>query len=167
MHCYRGLEKTKKLLSLLLLLLFCLFCQLLPATCSAYDTAAGQIVLSASQYSELVSLTNKQENLLTELQQQLALLTGTSTEQQELLTRLQTQLQQSKDELAVARQDLNTAKSSLANAKTIIAEQNLSLQQLSQQIKAERKAARLQQLRTGLWSILASVVADRIYLHYK
>jgi septal ring factor EnvC (AmiA/AmiB activator) len=160
---YHGLAAIRGLL----VLSCCVLLFSAQGTCSASKQAASPqvVTLSQAQYSELLSLTDKQAQLLTQLQQQLVMLTGNSTEQQQLLTTLQGQLQQSKIELVAARQDLQRARNSLSSAQSLIAEQNQSLAQLSAQIKAERRKARLQQIRTGLWSVVAGVALDRAYQH--
>lgn len=143
-----------------LLLLWCFWPPGLTLAAEQPQVLPETVTMSREQFLTLKTRIATLEGLLTQLQQELALQSSTSSELIPLVTKLQTELKAAKLELAVA-------KTSLGDAKTKLELANQSLQTLSAQIKAERQRSKVNQIRTVLYTALATLAADRIYLATK
>ncbi len=94
-----------------------------------------------SKLLELQSLINRQEQRLNQLQ--------------ELLSGQSNGLSQQQQQISQLRQELQTAKSSLASSGKIIDEQNKSLMSLSAELKQEQRRTRRIERQRLLWQIVA------------
>ena len=149
------LKDGAKLLCLATLSLL-LLCFALLATCrveaaaTPVQTQTQQEVIvqvPLSKLKELQSITSRQEQRLNQLQELLGGQSNTLTEQQNSINLL--------------RQELATAKSSLASSGKIIDEQNKSLMSLSAELKQERRRTRRIERQRLLWQAIA--VSAAIY----
>jgi chromosome segregation ATPase len=158
----RGLTAIRGLLLLLWLALLFLALLSLPAITRAAEPTyqiTETVTMSRAQFTELKTRIMTLESLLKELQNQLNLQGNTSTELQQLVTQLQA-------ELKAAKSETESAKSSLTVANQKLQAANQYLTQLSAQIKKERQQAKLAQMRAIMYTVLASVAADRVWLHF-
>lgn len=94
-----------------------------------------------SKLTELRSLIDKQEQRVEQLETLLEGQSSTLSGQQNSIIQL--------------RQELATAKSSLANSKLIIDEQNSSLMSLSEKLKADARREKRIKRQRSLWQIIA------------
>lgn len=138
---------------LFILLLFVLFV-LVPGICLAADLPEI-IMMSREQYRELVTIINRQENLLLKLQ-------NTSTAQAANSTELKNLIEEQRLSYQKIRSELMLAQKSLSNSKKTIAEQNRSLQTLSKQIKHQQAVSKRKEIQTALWSGLAGYGLGRL-----
>ena len=119
----------------------------LPAFCSAADAAIAAprqevtVKVPLSKLKELQSITSRQEQRLSQLQELLGGQSSTLTEQSSSITQL--------------RQELATAKSSLATSEQIISEQNKSLTSLSLALKQEQRRTRRIKRQRIIWQVVA------------
>ena len=116
------------------MLVFALFCFALPCLSAAPDPIpAGYKIVPTEKLELLKSNNDKLALKLAELEQKLALLKMPSDELIELLAKAEKELQ-------LCKQELQSAKSSLASAKSLQQETLSSLMNLEKEIDAERKA---------------------------
>lgn len=115
------------------MLVFALFCFALPCLSAAPDPIpVGYKIVPTEKLELLKSNNDKLALKLAELEQKLALLRTPSGELVEQLTT-------AKNELQLCKQELKSAKSSLASAETLQKEMLNSLTALERKIDAERK----------------------------
>nr|DAV04792.1 MAG TPA: hypothetical protein [Caudoviricetes sp.] len=147
------LKDGTRLLYLVVLSLL-LLCFALLATCRAEAAAVPMqrqtqqeviVQVPLSKLKELQSITSRQEQRLNQLQELLGGQSNTLTEQQNSTNLL--------------RQELATAKSSLATSKQIIDEQNSSLMSLSATLKQEQRRMRRVERQRLLWQAVAGGMA--------
>lgn len=153
------MKRWKSICSRLLLSLLFLLAFLPGGIAWGSEPAAETVTMSRAQFTELKTRIMTLESLLKELQNQLNLQGNTSTELQQLVTQLQA-------ELKAAKSETESAKSSLTVANQKLQAANQYLTQLSAQIKKERQQAKLAQMRAIMYTVLASVAADRVWLHF-
>lgn len=115
----------------------------LPAICSATELPS-QITISREQFSELQMIINKQEKLLTELVNMSAVQQTNSDELMKLIEEQHLSYQKIKTELILAQK-------SLTASKETIAEQNRSLQTLSEQVKKQNDVAKRKERQKAFW----------------
>ena len=123
-------------------------------TCSAEN----QVTMSQTQYNQLVTTINEQEQKLIMLDNKFQMLQLT---QPELLN----ELNEAKQSSIKMQAQLQNAGKSLDNAKTIIDEQNKSLQVLSQQIKAQQRKQKITELQRNIYEGIAIVTAGYALAH--
>ncbi len=126
----------------------------LSAVCSA-EELPETITMSREQFNELQTIINRQENLLTELSNMSAVQEMNSSELKKLIEEQRLSYQKIKSELTSAQE-------SLLNSKKIIAEQNKSLQTLSEQIKKEQKKSKLKQIQKLGWGFIGGALVGAI-----
>ena len=126
----------------------------LSAVCSA-EELPETITMSREQFNELQTIINRQENLLTELSNMSAVQEMNSSELKKLIEEQRLSYQKIKSELTSAQE-------SLLNSKKIIAEQNKSLQTLSEQIKKEQKKSKLKQIQKLGWGFIGGAFVGAI-----
>ncbi len=139
---------------LFILLLFVLLV-LVPGICLASEELPETITMSREQYRELVTIIDRQDSLLTELQNMSAVQSANSTELTKLIEEQRLSYQKIRSELTLAQE-------SLSNSKKTIAEQNRSLQTLSEQIKHQQAVSKRKEIQTALWSGLAGYGLGRL-----
>lgn len=122
----------------------------LPAVCSA-EELPETITMSREQFNELQTIINRQENLLTELSNMSAVQETNSDELMKLIEEQHLSYQKIKTELILAQK-------SLTASKETIAEQNRSLQTLSEQIKKQNDVSRRRERQKVFWSVVGGVV---------
>ena len=127
------------------------------STCSAAEpeTLPATITMSREQYRELKTIISEQGQSLTECSQKLKLLEQSSPELIATLIELQVSL-------ANAQKRLQNAEISLTAAQSIIAEQNSSLQTLSEQIKRQLKVQRRREIQNKVWGFAAGFVTAKL-----
>ena len=126
----------------------------LSAVCSA-EELPETITMSREQFNELQTIINRQENLLTELSNMSAVQEMNSSELKKLIEEQRLSYQKIKSELTSAQE-------SMLNSKKIIAEQNKSLQTLSEQIKKEQKKSKLKQIQKLGWGFIGGALVGAI-----
>ena len=126
----------------------------LPAVCSA-EELPETITMSREQFNELQTIINRQDNLLTELSNMSAVQEMNSSELKKLIEEQRLSYQKIKSELTSAQE-------SLLNSKKTIAEQNKSLQTLSEQIKKEQSKSEFKQKQKALWGFIGGVLVGTI-----
>ena len=126
----------------------------LSAVCSA-EELPETITMSREQFNELQTIINRQENLLTELSNMSVVQEMNSSELKKLIEEQRLSYQKIKSELTSAQE-------SLLNSKKIIAEQNKSLQTLSEQIKKEQKKSKLKQIQKLGWGFIGGALVGAI-----
>lgn len=139
---------------LFILLLFVLLV-LVPGICLASEELPETITMSREQYRELVTIIDRQDSLLTELQNMSAVQSANSTELTKLIEEQRLSYQKIRSELMLAQE-------SLSNSKKTIAEQNKSLQTLSIQIKQEKSRSELKQRQKAFWGFAGGVLVGAI-----
>lgn len=126
----------------------------LSAVCSA-EELPETITMSREQFNKLQTIINRQENLLTELSNMSAVQEMNSSELKKLIEEQRLSYQKIKSELTSAQE-------SLLNSKKTIAEQNKSLQTLSEQIKKEQKKSKLKQIQKLGWGFIGGALVGAI-----
>lgn len=126
----------------------------LPAICSA-EELPETITMSREQFNELQTIINRQENLLIGLSNTLELQQMNSNELMKLIEEQRLSYQK-------IRGELTSAQESLSNSKKTIAEQNKSLETLSEQIKKEQSKSELKQKQKALWGFIGGVLVGTI-----
>ena len=126
----------------------------LPAICSA-EELPETITMSREQFSELQTIIDRQEFLLTELSNMSAVQEMNSSELKKLIEEQRLSYQKIKSELTSAQE-------SLLNSKKTIAEQNKSLQTLSEQIKKEQSKSELKQKQKLGWGFIGGALVGTI-----
>ena len=126
----------------------------LPAICSA-EELPETITMSREQFNELQTIINRQENLLIGLSNTLELQQMNSNELKKLIEEQRLSYQKIRDEQTSAQE-------SLSNSKKTIAEQNKSLETLSEQIKKEQSKSELKQKQKALWGFIGGVLVGTI-----
>lgn len=139
---------------LFILLLFVLLV-LVPGICLAAEDLPETITMSREQYRELVTIIDRQDSLLTELQNTSAVQSANSTELMKLIEEQRLSYQKIRSELTLA-QEL------LSNSKKTIAEQNRSLQTLGEQIKHQQAVSKRKEIQTAMWAGLAGYGLGRL-----
>lgn len=139
---------------LFILLLFVLLV-LVPGICLAAEDIPETITMSREQYRELVTIIDRQDSLLTELQNTSAVQSTNSTELTKLIEEQRSSYQKIRSELMLA-QEL------LLNSKKTIAEQNRSLQTLSEQIKHQQAVSKRKEIQIAMWAGLAGYGLGRL-----
>ena len=122
----------------------------LPAVCSA-EELPETITMSREQFNELQTIINRQENLLTELSNMSAVQQTNSDELMKLIEEQRLSYQKIKSELTSAQE-------SLLNSKKTIAEQNKSLQTLSEQVKKQNDVAKRKERQKAFWGVVGGVL---------
>lgn len=126
----------------------------LPAICSA-EELPETITMSREQFSELQTIIDRQEFLLTELSNTLELQQMNSNELKKLIEEQRLSYQKIRSELMLAQE-------SLSNSKKTIVEQNKSLEILSEQIKKEQSRSELKQKQKALWGFIGGALVGTI-----
>lgn len=122
----------------------------LPAVCSA-EELPETITMSREQFNELQTIINRQENLLTELSNISAVQETNSDELMKLIEEQHLSYQKIKTELILAQK-------SLTASKETIAEQNRSLQTLSEQVKKQNDVAKRKERQKAFWGVVGGVL---------
>lgn len=149
------MKKNKSgIASILLLVLPLLLCLSFSLNCFA-EELPETITMSREQFNELQTIINRQENLLTELSNMSAVQEMNSSELKKLIEEQRLSYQKIKSELTSAQE-------SLLNSKKTIAEQNKSLQTLSEQIKKEQSKSELKQKQKALWGFIGGALVGTI-----
>ena len=149
------MKKNKSgIASILLLALPLLLCLSFSLNCFA-EELPETITMSREQFSELQTIIDRQEFLLTELSNTLELQQMNSNELKKLIEEQRLSYQK-------IRSELTSAQESLANSKKTIAEQNKSLEILSEQIKKEQSRSELKQKQKALWGFIGGVLVGTI-----
>ena len=145
------MKKNKSgIASILLLVLPLLLCLSFSLNCFA-EELPETITMSREQFNELQTIINRQENLLIGLSNTLELQETNSDELMQLIEEQHLSYQKIKTELILAQK-------SLTASKETIAEQNRSLQTLSEQIKKQNDVSRRRERQKVFWSVVGGVV---------
>ncbi len=145
------MKKNKSgIASILLLVLPLLLCLSFSLNCFA-EELPETITMSREQFNELQTIINRQENLLIGLSNTLELQQTNSDELMKLIEEQHLSYQKIKTELILAQK-------SLTASKETIAEQNRSLQTLSEQIKKQNDVSRRRERQKVFWSVVGGVV---------
>ena len=144
-----------KIRKCIILLVVCLLC-LLPASCFAEEvqTAEAQLTISSTELTELQTITDEQDRLLIQLQQQLAESQTNSDQLASSLETYQAALDNRQQQLITLQQRLVTANQSLAVASNLIATQNQSLTMLSKEVKKQQEIQRRELYQHTFWGIV-------------
>ena len=126
----------------------------LPAICSA-EELPETITMSREQFIELWELTERSESRLIKLSNILELQKKKSNELMELTEEQHLSYQK-------AESELTKGKELLQNSNKEIAEQNKSLEILSEQIKKEQSKSELKQKQKALWGFIGGVLVGTI-----
>ena len=126
----------------------------LPAICSA-EELPETITMSREQFIELWEITERSESRLIKLSNILELQKKKSNELMELTEEQHLSYQK-------AESELTKGKELLQNSNKEIAEQNKSLEILSEQIKKEQSKSELKQKQKALWGFIGGVLVGTI-----
>lgn len=128
------------------------------STCSAAEvpeTLPATITMSREQYNEFKTIISEQGLRLTEFETKFQLLEQSSPE---LIATLN-ELRASHDRM---QKRLDAAENYSNKAKVLIAEQNSSLQTLSEQIKRQLKVQRRREIQNKVWGFAAGIVTAKL-----
>lgn len=145
------MKKNKSgIASILLLVLPLLLCLSFSLNCFA-EELPETITMSREQFNELQTIINRQENLLIGLSNTLELQQTNSDELMKLIEEQHLSYQKIKTELILAQK-------SLTASKETIAEQNRSLQTLSEQIKKQKEISKRRERQKAFWGVVGGVL---------
>ena len=145
------MKKNKSgIASILLLVLPLLLCLSFSLNCFA-EELPETITMSREQFNELQTIINRQENLLIGLSNTLELQQTNSDELMKLIEEQHLSYQKIKTELILAQK-------SLTASKETIAEQNRSLQTLSEQVKKQNDVAKRKERQKAFWGVVGGVL---------
>ena len=138
-----GEKVCKRKLHILFLVSLLFLLVSVPTTCSA----ESQVIMSQTQYNQLVTTINEQEQKLIMLDNKFQMLQLT---QPELLN----ELNEAKQSSIKMQAQLQSAEKLLNNASNLIDRQNQSLLTLTKEIKAERRQAKIEKYKYAVYGIL-------------
>lgn len=147
----------KYMITGIVLFLLSLLLLLLPGICSAAnrEDLPETITMSREQFMELWEITENSESRLIKLSDILEQQKRNSNELQKLIKEQNVSYQKGKNELTQVQELLK-------NSNKTIAEQNKSLQTLSEQIKKEQSKSELKQKQKALWGFIGGVLVGTI-----
>lgn len=149
------MKKNKSgIASILLLVLPLLLCLSFSLNCSA-EELPETITMSREQFIELWEITEKSESRLIKLSDILEQQKRNLNELQKLTKEQDVSYQKGKNELTQGQELLK-------NSNKTIAEQNKSLEILSEQIKKEQSRSELKQKQKALWGFIGGVLVGTI-----
>lgn len=147
----------KYMITGIVLFLLSLLLLLLPGICSAAnrEDLPETITMSREQFMELWEITENSESRLIKLSDILEQQKRNSNELQKLIKEQNVSYQKGKNELTQVQELLK-------NSNKTIAEQNKSLETLSEQIKKEQSKSELKQKQKALWGFIGGVLVGTI-----